>query len=386
MQNTLKAAFVLCASLSFMHAQRGLTQTVNTSKEQRFFEAVKQNHKDEVEDSVKHQNANIKDERGNTPLMYAAINGNEDIAKILLDASADVHAHSADGTTPLGAAALSGDENTVELLLKAGADPNETDSAGYSPLMFAAMKGKHAIMKDLIKAGADVSHQAHDGKSALMLASTSEDRMSVIKLLDANADINAQDFFGNTALMYAVHYHDVYSVATLFDWYPRINMTNRKGQTALMDAAITKQPVIMLMLLARESATLGKDSSGRSLADFVKAANDPWVTMAASVLDTTLFRTAGGMRRPGTMPNQRGGNSSVFNQNRYPQDAGVSPTLPPSNTRGSEMVDLLMNNKFVKSYDYTHPHMQTHIDYVNTVYHPASPTAAADQTSVSGNK
>jgi len=162
---TFILAYTLCG-LAF-------AQSPEQTKVQRMFEAVKQNNASEVKDSSLHWNANVRDDHNNTPLMFAAMNGNHEIVKYLLASGADPNALSEDGTTPLGAAALGGDEETVELLIKAGARPNDIDKRGYSPLMFAAMKGNHSIIGALIKAGADVNHQARDGRSALMTAATS---------------------------------------------------------------------------------------------------------------------------------------------------------------------------------------------------------------------
>ena len=347
-------------------------ETYAQTREQLFFDAVKHNKADEVRDSVRNVNANVRDVHLNTPLMFAALNGNHDIMKYLLAAGADPNAYSDDGTTPLGAAVLGGDEDAVEMLLKAGARPNDCDTKGYSPLMFAAMKGNHSIMGDLIKAGAEVNHQARDGKTALMLAATSGDDMSIVKLMDAHADINMQDAGGNTALMYAVDYTNPYGVATLYDYTPKINLTNRKGESALYKSVITHQPIVILMLLARSPEIDPKTLKGKSIYQLEGEIKDPGVIMALSVLDTTLYHTAGGISGPGTTPNVRGFAPGFMNKQRnlaYPSDARFVPDLPDENMRGNEMINFLMHNSRVRSFDMSHSHLQRHIDYINTVYH-----------------
>ena len=59
---------------------------------------------------------------GNTALMFAAQNGNEDIVDYLLSKNADVNAKSIDGFTALIVAANVGYRSIVEKLLSAGAD------------------------------------------------------------------------------------------------------------------------------------------------------------------------------------------------------------------------------------------------------------------------
>lgn len=60
---------------------------------------------------------------GWTPLHYAASRGRLDTMRMLLSHHAIVNAPGPDGTTPLMMAALSGDEDAVRLLLQRGADP-----------------------------------------------------------------------------------------------------------------------------------------------------------------------------------------------------------------------------------------------------------------------
>ncbi len=72
------------------------------------FSAVRRNKADLVKEYLDHGSANARDRLNNTPLMFAAINGNVEIVKMLLAAGADPKARSDDGTTALGVAALGG--------------------------------------------------------------------------------------------------------------------------------------------------------------------------------------------------------------------------------------------------------------------------------------
>lgn len=115
-------------------------------------------------------------------LPTAAANGQTDIAKILLDAGADI------GTmenNALHMAVLKGHAEMVDLLLERGADPR---SENDQPLRFAAIEGHAAIVEKLVAAGADV-HVKND--DPLRWAAAKGRTETVKALLAAGADVHA---------------------------------------------------------------------------------------------------------------------------------------------------------------------------------------------------
>ncbi|MER6154076.1 ankyrin repeat domain-containing protein [Streptomyces sp. NPDC001868] len=105
------------------------------------------------------------DSEGTTPLYAASVNGEADIARLLLAAGAAPDTESsgigAEGT-PLCAAACWGHTDTVRELLAYGADPNtrEDHGTGWSPLDWAN-NGPHPATVDLLTtAGATTSGRA----------------------------------------------------------------------------------------------------------------------------------------------------------------------------------------------------------------------------------
>lgn len=74
---------------------------------------------------------------GWTPLHYAATNGHLEVIRMLLEASAYIDAGSPNGTTPLMMAAHYGTPEAVKVLLEAGADPSLKNDLGLSALDFA---------------------------------------------------------------------------------------------------------------------------------------------------------------------------------------------------------------------------------------------------------
>ena len=76
-------------------------------------------------------------ECGETALMLAASNFEEDVARLLLDNEADANTADNSGSTALMKAASRGDEDMVKLLLSAKADVHISDDDGFTAVQLA---------------------------------------------------------------------------------------------------------------------------------------------------------------------------------------------------------------------------------------------------------
>src|SRR5215813_3272825 len=112
------------------------------------------------------------------------------------------------GHTALMRAALDGDTETVRELIQQGADINQRDDFGRTALMFAVMNMHYETMKVLLEDGADVQTRSTDGGTALMAAAgMAGDLRMVQALLDRGADVHARLRETNeTALTFAEKY------------------------------------------------------------------------------------------------------------------------------------------------------------------------------------
>ncbi|AVP87645.1 hypothetical protein phytr_7050 [Candidatus Phycorickettsia trachydisci] len=130
----------------------------------------------------------------------AAINGEVEVMRMLLDANVDKEARSINGGTPLHYAAIEGHVEVVKMLLDANADKDARDDKSATPLHCAAKGGNVEVLKILLDANADKN--ARDDKSATPLhyAARGGNVEVVIALLDANADKDAKDIWSRTPL------------------------------------------------------------------------------------------------------------------------------------------------------------------------------------------
>jgi ankyrin repeat protein len=138
----------------------------------------------------------------------AAMAGNRDAVRTLLQGGADVNTALGDGMTALHYAALRNDADLARMLLYAGANPKATTRlGGYTPLLLASRTGNAAVMEVLLGpgAGSDAANAATvNGSTALMLASASGKADAVRLLLEKGANVNASEHARNeTALMFA---------------------------------------------------------------------------------------------------------------------------------------------------------------------------------------
>ena len=194
-------------------------------------------------------NLNALDPEGTSALIVAIINGQYDVARVLLQKGADPNLADIKGMTPLYAAVdmhtipttfgrpappplvIAGALDAVRMLLAAGAKPdpvlsapilkrvyNAGDgrlSAGATPFMRAARGGDLQLMKLLAQAGANPKLVQKNGSTALMMAAgagsgrgsdnnpdrvTEDQVMGVIKyLIELGVDVNAAATNGDTA-------------------------------------------------------------------------------------------------------------------------------------------------------------------------------------------
>lgn len=95
-----------------------------------------------------------KTRSGHTALYLAARGGHAEVARVLVEAGADVNIPQRRGLTPLHTAVLNGHAEVARVLVEAGADVNARTEAGSTALGVVQRRNYQEIVKLLEEAGA----------------------------------------------------------------------------------------------------------------------------------------------------------------------------------------------------------------------------------------
>ena len=136
----------------------------------------------------------------------AAIVGDTDAVRRLLDIGMPVDAVDSQGCSALLRAAGGGHRALVELLLSRGAQPGLAANTGATPLSAAVSMRQTDIVELLLEAGAGLEQRLPGEVTVLMLAAALGLPELVARLLQAGADLHARDAQGLTPLHCAALY------------------------------------------------------------------------------------------------------------------------------------------------------------------------------------
>jgi ankyrin repeat protein len=166
---------------------------------------------------------------GPSDIAAAAQNKNAAAVKKLLKEGGDVNAAQGDGMTALHWAALNGDAELAQMLLYAGANVGaKTRIGGYTPLHLAAQIGNASVIAPLVASGAPVAAVTATGATALMQAAHSGSTDAVRILIENGADPNVKETAnGQTAVMFAAASDRVDVVKLLISRGADLNVTSR---------------------------------------------------------------------------------------------------------------------------------------------------------------
>lgn len=139
----------------------------------------------------------------NTPLYDAVSCGAYDVARLLINARADIHIANNKGYTPFYNALHGNRAPIIQDLVDNKADVNAVDRFGFAPLQIAIKKGYIEVVNVLLLARAAVNWSNAQGLTSLHFASIYNGPEITKKLIDHNADIKVIDKDGDTPLKLA---------------------------------------------------------------------------------------------------------------------------------------------------------------------------------------
>lgn len=147
----------------------------------------------------------------------------------LLRQGADVNAAQADGMTALHWMALNGSEEIGRVLLYAGAHVEPTTRVGgYTPLHLATRRGHGEVVGLLLEAGADPDRKTTTGATALHFAAEADDAEAIRLLAEHGAEVDARDtFLERTPVMFAAVIGAVAAVDALIEVGADLSATTR---------------------------------------------------------------------------------------------------------------------------------------------------------------
>ncbi|MFJ7886646.1 ankyrin repeat domain-containing protein [Lysinibacillus xylanilyticus] len=168
----------------------------------------------------------------------------EKVQEILQDSSYPINETNDKGETPLLIATHENYIEVAKLLIEAGADINQQDNIQDSAYLYAGAQGKTEILKYMIEHAEPNQNIVNRYGGNALIPAAEKGHLNNVKLLllDGKADIDHQNNFGYTALIEAV---------------------------ALTDGSVLYQQIVQELLAHNANKEL-RDNSGKTALDYAK--------------------------------------------------------------------------------------------------------------------
>jgi len=189
--------------------------------------------------------------------------GKMKIAKLLVQAGADLESEDIVKNTPLLLATENGYHEIAQYYIEQGANIHHVDTQENTAAFLAASRGNEEVVRLLCHTDAINYQTKTNGTSVLQEAISRNHHDTALAILECGADVNTADNFKNTPLHAAVSRKEAAEVVTaLISKGANVNAKGLHGTTPLMKAVNLE----MAKLLVEAGADIDlTDNSGRSV-------------------------------------------------------------------------------------------------------------------------
>jgi ankyrin repeat protein len=223
-----------------------------------------------------------RNNEGWTPVLVAARAGDFELAKVLVEAGAEVNVRSthAFGSTALCFATHSGSLELLKLLIGHGGQVNAPSRNGLTPLGLAILETNYPMVKMLIAKGADVNEfgamSTRDERFVPLVAALSVRDLGLARFLASNgANLEKRNNRGMTPLMIASSYYGLEEIKWLIQQGANIKARDPRGMTALLYAADNAQAENVKLLTDLGADPNAVDELGRNAKQLLERSKGP---------------------------------------------------------------------------------------------------------------
>lgn len=212
-----------------------------------------------------------------TPAAPTAARATADAAvvELLLAHKADPNLKNKKGETPLLLACASGNAKSVEALIAAKADLRARDADSNTALILAAQSGNRSLLQTILAAKPDLNAANHMGWTALHRAASNGNRAALETLLEHKPNLNPLDKIKMTPLHLAVKHGHLDAARLLLQHKADPNIPNTAGWTPLHTAIADKKRPLAELLLEHKANPNAKTADGKTPLYIANDHNNP---------------------------------------------------------------------------------------------------------------
>jgi ankyrin len=197
------------------------------------------------------------------------------VVELLLAHKADPNLKNKKGETPLLLACASGNAKSVEALIAAKADLRARDSDGNTALILAAQSGNKALLQTILTAKPDLNAANNMGWTALHRAASNGNRAALETLLAHKPNLNPLDKIKMTPLHLAVKQGHLDATRLLLQYKADPNIANTAGWAPLHTAVADKKRPLVELLLEHKANPNAKTADGKTPLYIANEINNP---------------------------------------------------------------------------------------------------------------